>query len=220
MILAEEEFAKAFLLYLIQEQALPSTPEVWRSLRDHECKHLLTILMEYLSPTDDQFDSRLMNQFQNDDRGRLPREVASAVNLYRYQKISSWESPSSSLLESGDYDGKTKRLPGRIDRAKQRGFYVDVEKDGRVLTTPSQTREGDLEQEREKCSRLHELATQIESGYVLLDRDFTRVKTILAFVFSPRAITDEDTLIPGVIIVSELVPLATLDDPSKEKETL
>jgi hypothetical protein len=52
-ILAEEEFAKAFFLYLLQDGAIPSTPQVWRTLRDHQCKHLLTIMMEYLHVGDD-----------------------------------------------------------------------------------------------------------------------------------------------------------------------
>src|SRR6266478_5000473 len=58
-ILAEEEFAKAFLLYLLQDKAIPSTPEVWRALRDHHCKHLLTIFMEYLHCDAEQFSVRL-----------------------------------------------------------------------------------------------------------------------------------------------------------------
>jgi AbiV family abortive infection protein len=83
-ILAEEEFAKAFFLYLLQKGAIPSTPEVWRVLRDHHCKHLLTILMDYLDSDVEDFTKRLDVQYEAERT--LPRNVASAVNLLRYQK--------------------------------------------------------------------------------------------------------------------------------------
>ena len=46
-ILAEEGFSKAFLMYLVQDNAVPWTREIRRAIRNHECKHLLSLLMEY-----------------------------------------------------------------------------------------------------------------------------------------------------------------------------
>jgi AbiV family abortive infection protein len=89
-ILAEEEFAKAFLLFLIQDQALPSTPEVWRALRDHYCKHLLRVWMEYLDADVDDFIGRVRMQYNEDE---LPRAVAGAVNLFRHERVRKWEQP-------------------------------------------------------------------------------------------------------------------------------
>jgi AbiV family abortive infection protein len=51
-VLAQEEFAKAFLLQLVMEEALPWLPEVRRSMAKHQCKHLLAIVMEWLPPFD------------------------------------------------------------------------------------------------------------------------------------------------------------------------
>ncbi|MGH9428776.1 MAG: AbiV family abortive infection protein, partial [Terriglobia bacterium] len=133
-ILAEEEFAKAFLCYLLQDKAIPSTPEVWRALRDHHCKHLLTVFMEYLHSDAEQFSVRVKAQY--DAKRRLPREVASAVNLFRHERIRRWESPHSKVLERSDYDNKTKRLPNNIDRAKQNALYVDISQEGKTVTTP------------------------------------------------------------------------------------
>ena len=104
VILAEEKFSNAFLVYLVQDKALRWTSEVRRSLRNHECKHLLTVLMDYLAPETDDLQSRLMDQLKHDPEQRLPREVASAINLYRHEKIGKWESPYTDVLEPDDYD--------------------------------------------------------------------------------------------------------------------
>lgn len=51
-VLAQEEFAKAFLLQLVADEALPWLREVQRSMTRHQCKHLLAIVMEWLPPFD------------------------------------------------------------------------------------------------------------------------------------------------------------------------
>lgn len=51
-ILAQEEFAKAFLLQLVDDGALPWAREVQRSMARHECKHLLALVMEWLPSWD------------------------------------------------------------------------------------------------------------------------------------------------------------------------
>src|SRR5262249_42977706 len=48
-VLAAEEFAKAFLLRLVIEETVPWTTEVRRSLSDHSSKHLLGIVVDWLS---------------------------------------------------------------------------------------------------------------------------------------------------------------------------
>jgi len=51
-VLAQEEFAKAFLLQLVADGALPWLPEVQQSMARHQCKQLLRIVMEWLPPFD------------------------------------------------------------------------------------------------------------------------------------------------------------------------
>jgi AbiV family abortive infection protein len=51
-VLAQEEFAKAFLLQLVEDDALPWVPEVQRTMARHQCKHLLAIVMEWLPAID------------------------------------------------------------------------------------------------------------------------------------------------------------------------
>lgn len=70
-VLAQEEFAKAFLLQLVADEALPWVPEVQRSMARHQCKHLLAIVMDWLPPWDG-FD--FMGQHKR-DRERHERRM-------------------------------------------------------------------------------------------------------------------------------------------------
>lgn len=71
-VLAQEEFAKAFLLQLVADEALPWLPEVQRSMARHQCKHLLAIVMDWL-PSWDGFD--FMGQHKRDTE-RHERKMA------------------------------------------------------------------------------------------------------------------------------------------------
>ena len=48
LIIAQEEAAKAFVLYLIKERIVPLTSAVRRAINDHACKHLVGMIMEYM----------------------------------------------------------------------------------------------------------------------------------------------------------------------------
>lgn len=47
-MIAQEEAAKAFLLYLVTVEALPWTPFLLRATRDHQCKQLVGIVLDYI----------------------------------------------------------------------------------------------------------------------------------------------------------------------------
>lgn len=51
-ILAQEEAAKAFLLQLVKDDALPWCQAVLRSLANHESKHLAALVLEWTTPAD------------------------------------------------------------------------------------------------------------------------------------------------------------------------
>jgi AbiV len=53
-VLAEEEFAKGFLLFLVGQGVLPWSSAMRRAARDHSCKHLLSALMGYADPDIDE----------------------------------------------------------------------------------------------------------------------------------------------------------------------
>lgn len=64
-VLAQEEFAKAFLLQLVQDDAVPWIPEVRRSMARHQCKHLLAVVMDWLGPFD--ISELLANHRRNEE---------------------------------------------------------------------------------------------------------------------------------------------------------
>src|ERR1035441_256288 len=49
-IIAEEEFAKGFLFFLVGKGIVPWNSVILRASRDHSCKQLLCLLMEYSDP--------------------------------------------------------------------------------------------------------------------------------------------------------------------------
>jgi AbiV family abortive infection protein len=71
-VLAQEEFAKAFLLQLVDEGALPWLPEVQRTMVRHQCKHLLALVMEWLPAMD--WEAILEKDKQRQERHRLKME--------------------------------------------------------------------------------------------------------------------------------------------------
>lgn len=68
-VLAQEEFAKAFLLQLVNNDALPWLPEVQRTMARHQCKHLLALVMEWLPAMD--WEALLDKHKQRQERQRL-----------------------------------------------------------------------------------------------------------------------------------------------------
>lgn len=47
-MLAQEEYAKAFMLVLVRDGCLPWTRELRRAARNRECKHLVGVIIERL----------------------------------------------------------------------------------------------------------------------------------------------------------------------------
>ncbi|MGO9245361.1 MAG: AbiV family abortive infection protein [Verrucomicrobiia bacterium] len=189
-ILAEEEFAKAFLLHLVRDGAVPWTPETRRAFLDHKCKHLLAILMAHLSPGVDEWQTRAMEQIDLARESHLPSDVISAINLLRHEKVGKWENPFWDVLEPGDYDPETKRISdGSVDRTKQTALYVKIGRDGSVSTRPAAVRSSHVEKELKRCERFLDLAREISSGYVFMAKDYAALRQILSAVFAPAAVS-------------------------------
>jgi len=57
--IAQEEFAKAFLLFLVSREVLTWNPLLRWATRDHKCKQLLGHVMNFLNPTWEDFENRI-----------------------------------------------------------------------------------------------------------------------------------------------------------------
>lgn len=60
--IAQEEFAKTFLLFLVDKGVISWNPFIYRATRDHSCKQLVGLVLKHLSPDDDD-DSKRDNEF-------------------------------------------------------------------------------------------------------------------------------------------------------------
>jgi AbiV family abortive infection protein len=165
--IAQEEFAKAFLLILVARSVLKWNSLIYRATRDHKCKQLLGVVMEYLEPEDFLAASAtwhkgheermaLLDAYKtsSDDREKreiwerlealrakdnlLPAAVADSINIFRHEKIRRWESRNWWWGEPPTYDKKARSVAaGNMDRNKQDSLYVRLGKTGAVVTTPS-----------------------------------------------------------------------------------
>ncbi|MGA7562753.1 MAG: AbiV family abortive infection protein [Desulfobaccales bacterium] len=137
-ILAQEEFAKAYILRLVQEEAIPWCDEILRATKDHNCKHLMAMIMEYLfTPLDVSSLERDQKIKDNFPDFKLPRKVADALNIFCHEKVSRWKSSPWCWDEDPQYDSEARKVwKGQIDKTKQNAFYVSIGKNGSVTNDP------------------------------------------------------------------------------------
>lgn len=135
-ILAQEEYGKAFLLHLAMEQAVPWTDGLDRALRNHRCKQLVALVMEFLQRKD------FMELLEDPDRFRgastLPEYVLDAIHVIVHEHIR--ELNREDWLDDSDrrvHPVANRIARGILDREKQAGFYVHVGSDGKIRKNPS-----------------------------------------------------------------------------------
>jgi AbiV family abortive infection protein len=166
-ILAQEEFAKAFLLHLVCEGIIPWTAKVRESLRNHKHKQIIGLIMEWLSSSNDIFGARM-----NIPPGTatIPLHVADAVKLYVKKVL-----PQGHIYyPSAAIDPIAKNVAaGDRDKAKQDSLYVRLSEDGNVISVPSSVTAETVEAELERTKRLSDLVDPLREGALgpVLDYD-------------------------------------------------
>jgi AbiV family abortive infection protein len=130
-VLAQEEYAKAFLLYCVREQIIPWDGDLRRVIRDHACKHLVAIVMEYIDPEWETIEElRAIINAEYDLNGAFPPRVSSALNILYHERIRH----RNFQYDDGDnYERSVIKIAkGERDRKKQDAVFVDLDKDCRV----------------------------------------------------------------------------------------
>lgn len=179
---AQEEFAKAYIIKLVKEGAIPWCDEIIRATRDHHCKQLMAILMEYLfTPWDVESllerDKRIKEKFPD---FKLPSKVADALNIFCHEKIARWKSSRWIWAEDPKYDVEAKKIwKGKIEKSKQDALYVSIGKDGRVTNIPGSDSE-DVNKQIEYAEVLEEVARG-HDYYAFTEREY--VKSVLKEIF-------------------------------------
>lgn len=117
-LLAQEEYAKAFLLYCVLDEIIPWDDCLRRVMRHHSCKHLVAIAMEYVDPeweTVEELCSIINAEY--DLNGAFPPRVSSALNILYHEKI---RSRNFEYDDGDNYEPDVVKIAkGELDRKKQ-----------------------------------------------------------------------------------------------------
>jgi AbiV family abortive infection protein len=148
--LAQEEFAKGFILKLIESGALKWSEEVRRSLNHHVSKQLMVVILDFLNPDTDEF----LKLIKNDSLFKRPQKVSDAMNIYVHELLRNWESKNWVWAEEPEYDKEAKSIwNGKEDRMKQDAFFIKISSKGEAIDTTSSFNQGVVKVEIEKAKR-------------------------------------------------------------------
>jgi hypothetical protein len=151
LLIAQEEIAKAFILFLIRAKIIPFNRYILRAMNDHACKQLVGLIMDYVIlrwETLEELQELIRADVELGDQ--VPSVIESAIALLRFEKIGRWESRTWDWQEPPIYDASARHVAdGKMDRRKQDALYVRIGGDGRACPPPKvTTTEIDEEKER------------------------------------------------------------------------
>jgi len=227
-MLAQEEFAKAFVLALVRDGIVPWTGDVQRSLRVHECKHLVTIIMEWLFVVNEIRSRQPLEELlRTDDSLHLPAHVAIAMNIYRHEMIERIGGRDPDHYP--EWGGLARRVAkGKRDRKKQAALYVDIRDDGGVSSEPGSSEE-EFKAEFEYAEKLMELARDVERNCICASREYELFANIFREMFAenpeppermPFVTEDYPEGIPGIVLVKRTITVADIPNDSEPEAGL
>lgn len=184
-VLAQEEFAKAFLLTLAHRKVIPWTREFQKALQNHECKHLAGVMMEWLGPPLDEALIRSKAGREGKVIEFLPVDVAVAVNILRYEKFELFRK-GYGFKDPEDSGFSRKVSKGLIDRIKQKSLYagIGVDEKGAVSFLPIKNVSIEMAQEHlDRASQYCKFASDAASDTVLSFMEYRLFCQILEAVF-------------------------------------
>ena len=165
LLIAQEEFAKAFILLLVRDGIIPFSRPLLRAMNDHACKNLVGLIMDYIIMRWNSSEELMeMIRADSDLGDQLPLPIESAILLLRFEKVGRWESQRWEWQEAPSFDPEAKLIAeGKADRRKQDALYVRIGADGRVLSAPSITPE-DIIFQKERLSGFKYLVESLLHG--------------------------------------------------------
>lgn len=191
-VLAQEEYAKALLLSLVDAGAIPWSADIRRALHDHVCKQLVSVILDYISPDIDEFRRRHDPSQLGKQHPIFPSDVLDAIHVICHERIPRerrrwWLDPSERPLE-----GKVKAIAdGRLDRQKQDAIYVLIGKTGEVCSQPLRVSSDVARAEVERCERIAHQVRPYDRAPGLPD-DLDSEKLIALFRLLTGRLSPED----------------------------
>lgn len=188
-VLAQEEFAKAFLLVLARREVIPWTKELQRSLQSHECKHLVGVMMEWLKPSLEEELARVQAAINGNEIEFLPLDVAVAINILRHEKFEQFRN-GFSTKDAEDKGFSRKISKGFLDRLKQSGLYVGITDDGAVNSLPLGKITMEIANKQIlRAAQYCEFASDASSDCVLSFNEYRFFCNVVKAVFQPYVST-------------------------------
>lgn len=176
-ILAQEEFAKAFLLHLVEMNCIPWNGDIKRVLNDHSCKQLIGLILDFLNPDTDVFLERVDLKNIGKKGSWLPPYVLDALNVIYHEKVA--RNSRSAWLHSSEArcDATVKKIAeGDFDKLKQDAIYVRIGRTGAVVSKPTRIDEELAKIELEKAERFRHLRGSMV-------RDYEKITTVFKVLF-------------------------------------
>lgn len=187
-LIAQEEFAKAFLLALVHREVIPWDHQILRASRDHKCKQLLCVVMEYVNPDLDEFIDRCSAVALRHEVPGFPARVADAINILRHEKIGRWVSRSWVWAEDPEYDRDALAIAeGKQDRQKQDALYVRLAADGGPAATSMPFTRETVRVEMERAERFATLVERLLDGQPHPGLDWDKVEEAFRLLFAQAA---------------------------------
>lgn len=185
-MIAQEEAAKGFILYLVAIEVLPWSNFLWRATRDHGCKQLVGIVLDYIS----DMDSFLRWQkfcYSKNRSIELPSNVKDAIFILCHEKIGRWESQWWVWEDDPEYDEATLRIfHGERDKGKQRSLYVGLNKAGQISSTPNEINSAHAINEYERARRFVSCVEELLGNGPKYACDLDQVEQYIRAVFAPN----------------------------------
>ncbi|MCR4269146.1 hypothetical protein [Nitratireductor sp. ZSWI3] len=189
VLIAQEEFAKAFMLRLVAMDIFPLSRPILRAMNDHTCKQLVGMLMDYMIMHWEELEElhRMIDEDLEMGDDHFPFEIASALDLLRYEKIARWESGNRVYVETSKPDPVALRVAGgEKDRRKQDALYVRINPDGSVKSTPIIVSDDEMGEESERAERyLHFVRDTMTDGPTTHRQEKTIAALRLLFTHHP-----------------------------------
>jgi hypothetical protein len=146
---------------MVREELVPWDSDLLRAIRNHACKHLVAIVMEYIDPEWDSLDKlREIINAEYDLEGRFPPRVSSALNILYHEKIR-----RGGFYDDGDYEPDVVAVAfGERDKVKQDAVYVDLDKSCRVKNSPMDVTMDQAQVEFERARRYGSIVTGLSAA--------------------------------------------------------
>jgi hypothetical protein len=203
---------------LVRDGIVPWTEEVQRSLRVHECKHLVTIIMEWLLVVNEMRSNQPLEELlRGDDSLHLPANVAIAMNICRHEMIERIGGRSPDHYP--EWDGTARRIAkGKRDRKKQAALYVEIRDDGGAASEPTMSVQ-EFDAEFEYAEKLMEFAGDADRNCIFTSQEYELFGNIFREMFAesfeppeqmPFATEDHPGGIPGIVLVRRTITVANV----------